>query len=74
MIKFKGFVWEVDEFKGENSGLVIAEVEGKSEEELEDAVKNRPEWVGEEITSKYEFRNVNLAKHPYTKWRSKGTV
>ena len=73
-ITYKGVVWEVDDFKGENSGLVIAEVEGESEEELETAVKNKPDWIGEEITSKYEFRNVNLAKHPYTTWRGKGNV
>lgn len=63
-IPFKGKVWEVDEFSGANSGLIIAEVELDSEEEEIEL----PEWVGEEVSMDSRYYNANLAKHPYTEW------
>ena len=57
--------WEVDEFLGENEGLVIAEVELKSE----DQVFNRPEWIGQEVTTDPRYYNSNLCSYPYRKWR-----
>ena len=59
-----GFVWEVDEFFGENSGLIIAEVELASE----DQEFPRPDWVGEEVTEDPRYFNSNLGKNPYTHW------
>ena len=63
-IEFKGFVWEVDEFLGENQGLIIAELELESE----DQVFIKPEWIGEEVTKDPKYFNSNLIHRPYTKW------
>ena len=63
-IDFKGFVWEVDEFFGENQGLVVAEVEL----EEEDQVFSKPEWAGEEVTGDPKYFNANLIHHPYQDW------
>ena len=59
-----GVVWEIDEFLGENLGLIIAEVELKSE----DQPFTKPDWVGEEVTGDPRYFNSNLIKKPYTKW------
>ncbi len=59
-----GVVWEIDEFFGENEGLVIAEVELDSE----DQPFTKPDWVGEEVTGDPRYFNSNLIKKPYTKW------
>lgn len=57
-------VWEIDEFAGDNQGLVIAEVELSDEhQELE-----LPCWVGEEVTHDLRYFNVNLAKNPFRQW------
>jgi CYTH domain-containing protein len=62
-----GFKWEVDEFLGENGGLVVAEIE--LEDENQDFPK--PDWLGEEVSDDFRYQNANLAKHPYSQW-SKG--
>lgn len=59
-----GHTWEVDEFRGVNSGLVIAEVELESEDEAVEL----PGWVGEEVTGDPRYYNANLIAHPYTTW------
>lgn len=59
-----GFVWEVDEFFGENQGLIVAELEL----ETEDQYFPRPDWIGEEVTGVPRYFNSNLVKNPYTKW------
>ncbi|HNW60934.1 MAG TPA: CYTH domain-containing protein [bacterium] len=56
--------FEVDEFYGENQGLVVAEVELDSEED--DFVK--PAWLGEEVTGDVRYYNAMLMKTPYTRW------
>lgn len=63
-IEHGGLIWEVDEFFGENEGLVIAEVE------LEDAGQaiERPEWLGEEVSDDPRYYNTNLVKKPYSTW------
>jgi CYTH domain-containing protein len=63
-IRHKGVLWEIDVFEGENKGLIIAEVELESEDQKFDL----PDWVGKEITHDPRYLNVNLAKHPFTKW------
>ncbi len=63
-IKYEGFTWEVDEFFGENQGLVVAEVELESE----DQTYAKPEWVGVEVTEDHRYFNSNLARHPYCRW------
>jgi CYTH domain-containing protein len=57
-------VWEIDEFFGENRGLVVAEVELKSE----DQAFQKPEWIGGEVTGDPRYFNSNLIKHPFTRW------
>jgi len=63
-IPFEDHVWEVDKFLGENTGLVIAEVELKSEEER----VTLPDWIGEEVTGDPRYYNSNLVKLPFRKW------
>lgn len=63
-IVVSGTIWEVDEFLGENAGLVIAEVEL----EREDQEFQRPEWLGEEVTGDPRYFNSNLAIRPYGGW------
>lgn len=59
-----GFTWEIDEFLGENAGLVVAEIELPSE----DAVFDRPVWIGEEVTGDKRYYNSNLIRSPYSTW------
>ncbi len=63
-ILHEGFIWEVDEFLGENLGLVVAEIELPAE----DTPFGLPEWVGEEVTSDARYFNCSLAQHPYIRW------
>jgi len=63
-IEFGGFIWEVDEFFGENQGLTVAEVELESEDQRFE----KPAWIGEEVTGDPKYFNSNLIQHPYTKW------
>ena len=63
-IKAANVVWEVDEFKGLNEGLIVAEIELKSE----DQVFDHPEWVGIEVTDDPRYFNSNLIRNPYSTW------
>ena len=64
LVKAGEHTFEVDEFYGENEGLVMAEVELKDENE--NFIK--PAWLGEEVTGDVKYYNSMLMKHPYTKW------
>ena len=56
--------FEVDEFHGENDGLVMAEIElGSPDEPFE-----RPSWLGEEVTDDKRYYNGYLAEHPFKTW------
>jgi len=57
--------WEVDEFQGDNSGLVVAEVELSSE--TEDFSK--PEWLGKEVTGDPRYYNSALKSNPFKNWK-----
>ena len=57
--------WEIDEFLGNNTGLIVAEVELKSE----DQAFARPVWLGDEVTGDPRYCNANLIKNPFTCWR-----
>lgn len=63
-IKQGEFVWEIDEFFGDNQGLIVAEIELVSEDQTFD----KPQWVGDEVTGDPRYFNSNLIKHPFTKW------
>ncbi len=56
--------WEIDVFEGENSGLVVAEIELESEDEAFD----KPDWAGEEVTEDPRYFNSNLVAKPYRAW------
>jgi len=63
-LEFEGLIWEVDEFKGDNEGLVIAEVELP----YESMRVNKPIWVGSEVTGDNKYYNSNLVSNPYKNW------
>jgi adenylate cyclase len=56
--------WEIDEFFGDNAGLIVAEIELQSEAQAFE----KPAWVGTEVTADPRYFNSNLVKNPYTKW------
>ena len=64
IIPFGGLTFEVDEFFGENAGLVMAEVE------LESATQqvSLPEWLGQEVTGDERYYNSYLSQRPFSKW------
>ncbi|MBC8193369.1 MAG: CYTH domain-containing protein [Candidatus Marinimicrobia bacterium] len=64
LIPYEGHVWEVDEFHGENQGLVVAEIEFSSKNEH----FSKPPWVGEDVSHDWRYFNSNLSIHPYTSW------
>jgi adenylate cyclase len=70
LVEHLGLLWEVDEFLGDNQGLVVAEVEL----EREDQPIQKPDWVGEEVTGDPRYLNANLVSHPYGEWRKKEGV
>lgn len=59
-----GLVWEIDIFKGLNTGLFIAEIELPSEDTKFEVV----DWLGKDVSEDLRFANSNLAIHPYDKW------
>lgn len=65
-IRYKDKLWELDEFSGENKGLLIAEIELTKE----DDVFEIPNWVSTEVTHDERYYNVNLAQNPYSKWKT----
>lgn len=66
-VPFSGHLFEVDVFHSDNDGLVIAEVELQSEDELFE----KPSWLGEEVTSDKRYYNAALVKYPYCRWRER---
>jgi len=64
-VPYKGLMWEVDEFEGDNSGLVIAEVELTNEHQEVPL----PSWVGNEVTGDERYYNANLVRNPYKNWK-----
>ncbi|HEY9000029.1 MAG TPA: CYTH domain-containing protein [Mucilaginibacter sp.] len=65
VIPFKGKNWEVDVFSGDNDGLIVAEIELKSEDEEFE----KPDWVTTEVTHDGRYTNASLSVHPYKDWR-----
>ena len=57
-------VWEIDEFTGENAGLIVAEVELASE----DQPFEKPSWLGREVSGEARYYNASLVKNPYSHW------
>jgi len=64
-VKFKGHVYEIDEFYGENAGLLMAEIELLSETETFE----KPSWLGQEVTMNTKYYNSYLSIHPFKDWK-----
>jgi adenylate cyclase len=67
IIKLHNVIWEVDEYFGENEGLVVAEVELKTKDQKIDF----PSWIGEEVTEDPRYANSSLVRNPYKSWIKK---
>ena len=65
LVDCDGHTFEVDEFYGDNEGLVVAEVELSDENEA----FTRPSWLGEEVTGDKKYYNSMLMKNPYKNWK-----
>ncbi len=63
--EYEGFTWEIDEFFGENEGLVLAEIELQSEEQE----FPRPDWLGKEVSNDGRYYNASLRSYPYKQWQ-----
>jgi adenylate cyclase len=70
VVPHAGNRWEIDEFLGENAGLVIAELELESE--TQEFV--RPEWLGVEVTTEERYYNFRLSQQPYRQWPGNSRV
>ena len=64
LVPFKGHIWEVDEFYGDNAGLTVAEIELQDGNEPFDI----PDWAGEEVTPDRRYSNLSLTLNPYKNW------
>jgi len=63
-LDFSSSAWEVDEFRGANDGLIVAELEL----DREDQAFPRPAWLGKEVTHLRRYYNVSLVEHPFSAW------
>lgn len=63
-LDYAGVVWEVDEFLGDNAGLLVAEIELDSETQQ----FSKPPWLGKEVSSEPRYLNTSLAKLPFSLW------
>ncbi len=64
LISVDKHTYEVDEFYGDNDGLIVAEIELRSEDEI----FTKPDWLGEEVTGEEKYYNAALSRHPYKDW------
>ncbi len=63
-VEFAGKTWEIDEFKGDNNGLIVAEIElSRIDEAFE-----RPDWAGADVSGLQRYYNVSLLTYPYSQW------
>ncbi|MBF0572719.1 MAG: CYTH domain-containing protein [Desulfamplus sp.] len=63
-INFMGYDWSIDYFEGDNYGLIVAEIELKTEHEIFE----KPPWLGKEVTCDSRYLNSNLIKKPFKNW------
>jgi adenylate cyclase len=59
-------IWEIDEFKGENQGLIVAEIELKHENQKFKV----PQWIGKEVSNDSRYYNSSLIHKPYKNWKN----
>ncbi len=67
LIEYRGMLWELDEFHGDNDGLFVAEIELTDEKQSFDL----PKWIGEEVSFENRYRNSRLCLNPYKDWKKK---
>ena len=63
-VQHQGFLWTIDEFSGENEGLIVAEIELDSDQQR----FAKPEWITSEVSTDPRYRNSYLTKHPFSQW------
>jgi adenylate cyclase len=63
-VEFEGKTWEVDEFKGSNEGLLVAEIELQTEDEA----YHLPVWADANVTHDQRYANSNLSIKPFSTW------
>jgi CYTH domain-containing protein len=63
-IVYQGFTWEIDEFLGQNQGLIVAEIELDNEQQSFPV----PEWIGTEVTGDSRYYNAALCREPFSTW------
>jgi adenylate cyclase len=68
LVFVNGMKWEIDEFTGENHGLVVAEVELENENQQ----VALPSWLGTEVTSDARYYNLSLVRKPFSQWEQGG--
>jgi adenylate cyclase len=64
LVKVDEHTWEIDEFSGDNRGLIVAEIELQSESE----VFTRPHWLGHEVSHEGRYMNMSLVNMPFKNW------
>lgn len=66
LVTWAGHLWEIDEFYGDNAGLVVAEVELATEDEIFE----RPPWLGQEVSEDFRYSNAALSERPWRDWKN----
>ena len=66
LVTWAGHLWEIDEFYGDNAGLVVAEVELAAEDEIFE----RPLWLGREVSEDFRYSNAALSERPWRDWKN----
>jgi adenylate cyclase len=64
LVPLGGHLWEIHEFHGPNTGLIVAEIEL----EAEDTAFARPDWLGEEVSHDFRYTNASLSERPFQEW------
>ena len=64
LVKMNQQLWEIDEFEGDNSGLIVAEIELAHEDEP----FSRPDWLGQEVSDDVRYMNMSLVLNPFKLW------
>ncbi len=64
LVKHANKLWEIDAFEGDNAGLIVAEVELRSEDEQIEM----PQWIDKEVSMHERYYNMRLTEYPYSEW------
>lgn len=64
LVMIEQHTWEIDEFQGDNEGLIVAEIELQNESEA----FSKPDWLGKEVSNDLRYMNMSLVNNPYKNW------